>query len=114
MREFFLVERNEFSDCHSAIDQLHNQEDFDRWNRRASPWQPIDTAPNRMVVLFFGITCRREDGSASDWKIATGVRYKNEGDDGDDVFEWDGRKLKSGGMKPTHWLELPDPPEVEE
>lgn len=71
---------------------------------RRREWQPIETAPKMRVVLLFAVTDRTPNGTALNWKMATGS-YS----DGHQAWIWDGRPLKDYDHHPTHWQPLPEP-----
>ena len=63
-------------------------------------WQPIDTAPNNLLLVTNGsyilIACQNDGRWCTGWECAPlHVRADLEGDD-----------------KPTHWMHLPDAPIV--
>ena len=69
-------------------------------------WQPIATAPHQKVILLWAET----SFDPPNWKMATG--YCRPAYDPPHELEWiwDGWRLKSWDIKPTHWCSLPDPP----
>lgn len=68
------------------------------WNRRANPWQPIETAPENVLVLLY---CP-ERGVANQERIEVG--YASHGS----------TNAISSNMSyhawATHWTSLPEPP----
>lgn len=95
------------------------------WNRRASPWLTIDTAPkDGTVVLLF---CPQSDGSpGSEYRVTCGNWHVDPGGttvyrdadgryiDQDDHDYWEGWLSWDGGfseetMLPTHWMPMPAP-----
>ncbi len=75
----------------------------------AMTWQPIETAPKGRILLLFAVTDRREDGSVSNWKMATGSTPFA----GPIEWTWDGYRLREWDIAPTHWMPLPAAPVVE-
>ena len=72
-------------------------------------WQPIETAPRRRIVLFWGETYQLEDGKKN-WKMETGS-IQPWGEEGEDCY-WGSSRLKEYDYFPTHWMPLPEPPNV--
>jgi hypothetical protein len=70
-----------------------------------SEWQPIETVPSMRNVLMWAATDIGDDGTIKNWKMATGWWS-----DGHGTWVWDGHPIKSYNVKPTHWMELPEPP----
>lgn len=68
-------------------------------------WQPADTAPKQKIVLLWAIT----DTETGNWKMATGCWMPGYGDD-PGGWDWDGRRLRSYDIQPTHFMPLPAPP----
>lgn len=58
-------------------------------------WQPIETAPSEHL-LFHGSTRHDTRTVFTGWKAQNGRFYADNGD----------------SVRPTHWMPLPDPPEV--
>lgn len=74
-------------------------------------WHPIETAPKMRTILLFAVTDADEDGRVRNWKMATGFYHTGyESRDGRSPWNWDGRHIASYDVKPTHWMELPEPP----
>ena len=86
-------------------------------------WQPIETAPLHQEVLFYredtGVLFGKYtsmDGELSDDEIET-LDWSE-----DEIFEPDfwwyhphlGLCRLEGDLRPTHWMRLPEPPEVPE
>lgn len=78
-----------------------------------NPWQLIAEKPPEYgrILLFYAITDPEpaRDGKPKNWKKATGCLmhgYTGE----PDYYLWDGRKLASYEIPPTHWAELPEGP----
>lgn len=68
-------------------------------------WQPIETAPPNKILLLFGVT-DVQDGVVTNWKMATGCRGYN------GAWIWDGIQLDAWHHVPTHWMSLPEPPDL--
>lgn len=62
-------------------------------------WQPIETAPRdgTMVLLWH----RNADGATAGWMLGWF----------DQFHEWE--NMCGGLLEPTHWMPLPDPPQIE-
>lgn len=82
---------------------------LEKWNRRVSPWQPIETAPKNGQII--DIWCRvpeihgeSYDRIADCWYSAG--RWWGYDENGNDIC-----RLKMNSV--THWMPLPEPPEVE-
>lgn len=74
------------------------------WNRRASPWQPIETAPkDGTPILAYTPEPRCINGEiyALAWCNVYNAWIEAGGEQWED-------------FNPTHWTPLPEPPEVEE
>ncbi len=81
-------------------------------SERTAQWQPIETAPESLTILLFAVTDRDAAGAPLNWKTATGYRvpgtvhkYENETE-----WQWDGRRVKTWDIVPTHWMPLPGAP----
>lgn len=75
-------------------------------------WRPIDTAPKMRTIVLLAVTKADDDGTALEWKLATGSYRTNCEDDwlkehGLTRWEWDGHLVKVDGLQPTHWMPLP-------
>jgi len=72
-----------------------------------SEWQLIETAPKMKAILMWALT----DTSTGNWSMGSG--YWHEGYGGEPgVWIWEGRRLKNYDTQPTHWMPMPDPPEM--
>ncbi len=80
-------------------------------------WQPIETAPkDGTQILAAGSFCKAYDGKLGPFSIWVVKWEESEElqDAGDGLF----RKVKTGqwcgsiNFQATHWMPLPDPPEV--
>jgi hypothetical protein len=69
-------------------------------------WQPIATAPKGKIILLFAVTDRGEDGTVTNWKMATGSTPFA----GPIEWTWDGYRLREWDIKPSHWMSLPEAP----
>jgi hypothetical protein len=69
-------------------------------------WKTIETAPKMNIVLLFAVTDIGKDGSAKNWKMATGWWHT-----GAECWVWDdGNQVRKYDIQPTHWQPLPAPP----
>lgn len=69
-------------------------------------WNPIDTVPKHKIVLL----ARWYDGRSGwtpCWEFGVG-HYGIM-----DAIQFNGLFLKPGDIEPTHWMPLPDPPQVD-
>lgn len=71
-------------------------------------WQSIETAPKGKILLLFAVTDRKEDGSITNWKMATGSTPF----EGPVEWTWDGYRLREWDVQPTHWMPLPAAPQA--
>jgi hypothetical protein len=69
-------------------------------------WQPIETAPKGRVILLFAVTARDTAGNVKNWKMASGSTPFA----GEVEWTWDGYRLRTWDIPPTHWMPLPDAP----
>ena len=81
------------------------------WNRRASPWRPIESAKEGDVALVFDPSAKQ-----GRWNVAklvcvdTTMRFVGRGTTvHEPVLVWMG--LDNRRFNPTHWTPLPEPPE---
>jgi len=65
----------------------------------ANVWQPIETAPTMRTVLLARVF---DDGN---WNVHSGWAWDTGG------FYWDGRTIETFEHQPTHWCQIPNPPE---
>ena len=78
-------------------------------------WQPIETAPIGVDILFHSDIIQSYNGSASsDWaKVAIGQSYVKVSKGEYSIcykFRIGNQLLRRSTAKPTHWMPLPDPP----
>jgi hypothetical protein len=78
-------------------------------------WQPIESAPKMRTILLFAVTDIKDDGTAGNWKMATGSWHEGYEDErskarGYTPWHWGDRQLKAYEVQPTHWMPLPAPP----
>jgi Lar family restriction alleviation protein len=74
------------------------------WNRRASGWQPIETAPRDGTIILTWITHRATDNGGP---VNTAAIVSWWGPDADCWVERDSFDT----VRPTHWQPLPPAPE---
>ena len=72
---------------------------------REGGWRPIESAPKQTVILLWALT----DTDTGNWKMATGFWMPGYRDE-PGSWTWDGSRLKSYDVQPTHWQPLPPPP----
>lgn len=67
-------------------------------------WQSIETAPKMRVILLWAKT----SSEPNNWEMATGFFSE-----GHNAWIWNGITCnKSYHQQPTHWHDLPEPPNV--
>jgi hypothetical protein len=74
----------------------------------ARGWQPIETAPRQKVILLWAVT----SDDPPNWKMATGHCALAYDPPHEIEWTWDGYRLRSWDVNPTHWMPLPEPPEA--
>lgn len=76
-------------------------------------WQPIETAPRMKTILLFAVTDVAEDGRIRNWRMGTGFYHTGyESHEKRGPWNWEGRHLASYDIHPTHWMPLPEAPNV--
>lgn len=72
----------------------------------STKWQPIATAPKMKNIILFAVTDRSESGDVRNWKMDTGYWST-----GAECWTWSGYQVRKYDISPTHWQQLPEPPE---
>lgn len=88
-------------DCNAevVVATAFSENAVERWNRRRSPWQPIETAPTDGTVVL--VLCG--DLASRDFSDTVFLVYYNE--------HWcDNTDALPLYTEPTHWMPLPEPP----
>ncbi len=71
-------------------------------------WRRIETAPYGKIVLLWAAIPGEYIGGKQNWRMATGHRPF----DGTLDWTWDGHPVMPWSLRPTHWMPLPEPPQI--
>lgn len=98
-----------------ALSSLIGEGGADSWNRRASPWQPIETAPKDGTAIDLWAGRRIFDAR---WRCDSWVHaddpecytwWAPEPEPFGCGVEWEEQRI---GVEPTHWMHVPARPEA--
>lgn len=90
-----------------GLESASNPECVEAWNKlpRKPVWTPIETPPPPMADVLFFTPHDEELGYVPFMQVSY---YDSTGLNIDDAYQW------QDGLRPTHWMALPDAPEDEE